>query len=149
MTTIFLSTSELLTDTLKSVGSGSTQLPDFQRDWLWDDERVKRLLVSVLQSYPIGAIMLLQSGNPNINFLPRFIESVNLPNSITPDRLILDGQQRLTSLYQSLFTDKPVITKDGRGQKISRWYYLDLRKCIDPDSDKDEAVISVPEDKII
>lgn len=149
MPTIFHSTSELLTTLLDSIGSGKTQLPDFQRDWVWDDERIRRILASVLQSYPIGAVMLLQTGNPNVNFLPRPIEGVSLNGPINPDRLILDGQQRLTSLYQALCTGKPVITKDTRGNKVKRWYYLDIEKCIDPNSDKEEAVLSVPEDKLV
>lgn len=150
MPTIFHSTSELLTSILQSVGSGLTQLPDFQRDWVWDDERIRRLLTSILQSYPIGAIMLLQTGNPNVSFKPRLVEGVDLDRANTEaDRLILDGQQRLTSLYQALCTKRPVVTRDERGHKISRWYYLDLEKCVDPESDKDEAVLSVPEDKVV
>lgn len=149
MSTIFHSTSELLTTLLDSIGSGKTQLPDFQRDWVWDDERIRRILASVLQSYPIGAVMLLQTGNPNVNFLPRPLEGVSLNGPINPDRLILDGQQRLTSLYQALCTSKPVITKDTKGNKVKRWYYLDIEKCIDPNSDKEEAVLSVPEDKLV
>jgi len=147
--TIFHSTSELLTTLLDSISSGKTQLPDFQRDWVWDDERIRRILASVLQSYPIGAIMLLQTGNPNVNFLPRPIEGVSLNGPVNPERLILDGQQRLTSLYQALCTGKPVATRDSRGNSVKRWYYLDIEKCIDPNSDKEEAVLSVPEDKLV
>ncbi|HPZ43565.1 MAG TPA: DUF262 domain-containing protein [Bacillota bacterium] len=149
MPTIFHSTSELLTTLLDSISSGKTQLPDFQRDWVWDDERIRRILASVLQSYPIGAIMLLQTGNPNVNFLPRPIEGVSLNGPVNPERLILDGQQRLTSLYQALCTGKPVATRDSRGNSVKRWYYLDIEKCIDPNSDKEEAVLSVPEDKLV
>ncbi len=151
MPTIFHSTSGLLTSYLQAVGAGKIQLPDFQRSWVWDDERIRKLLVSILQSYPIGAIMLLQSGNPNVSFKPRLVEGVDLDGAegVQIDHLILDGQQRLTSLYQALCTGLPVITRDGRDRKISRWYYLDLEICVDPESDKDEAIISVPEDGII
>lgn len=57
MPTIFHSTSGLLTSYLQAVGAGKIQLPDFQRSWVWDDERIRKLLVSILQSYSIGAIM--------------------------------------------------------------------------------------------
>jgi uncharacterized protein with ParB-like and HNH nuclease domain len=43
MYTIFYSTSELLTSLLESIKDGKTQLPDFQRGWGWDDERIRRL----------------------------------------------------------------------------------------------------------
>ena len=52
----------------------------------------------------------------------------------------------LTSLYQALCTGRPVATRDGRGREASYWYYLDIEKCVNPESDKDEAVLSVPED---
>jgi hypothetical protein len=151
MPTIFYSTSELLTSLLDSIKSGKTQLPDFQRGWVWDDERIRRLLVSILQSYPIGAVMLLQTGNPEVNFKPRLLEGVKLEQQqqIIPERLILDGQQRLTSLYQALYTGEPVLTKDSRGNEVERWYYLDIEKCIDPQADKEDAVISVPNDKLV
>lgn len=97
MPTIFHSTSGLLTTLLDSIKTGSIQLPDFQRGWIWDDERIQRLLVSILQSYPIGAIMLLRTGNPEISFKSRPLEGVQLNNIPCPDQLILDGQQRLTS----------------------------------------------------
>lgn len=111
-------------------------MPDFQRSWAWDDERIRRLLVSILQSYPIGAIMLLQLGNPNVKFMPRLVEGVDPDGSDTVhiDHLILDGQQRLTSLYQALSTGRPVVTRDGRGRKVSCWYCLDIEKCVDPGS---------------
>ena len=40
----------------------------------------------------------------------------------------MDGQQRLTSLYQALRSGKPVDTMDARGKKLLRWYYLDIER---------------------
>jgi hypothetical protein len=149
MPTIFHSTSEMLKSLLDSVKDGRMQLPDFQRGWVWDDERIKKLLVSILKSYPIGSVMLLESGNVNVKFKPRLVEGVNLNDPPEPQRLILDGQQRITSLYQALYLDEPVKTRNDRGKEIKRWYYLDIGIATDPDADKDDAIISVPEDKII
>ena len=105
MATIFHSTSEMLKSVLDSVKKGRTQLPDFQRGWVWDDERIRRLLVSILKSYPIGSVMLLETGNPNVRFKPRLVEGVELEYATLPQRLILDGQQRITSLYQALYNE--------------------------------------------
>ena len=44
---------------LDDVRTGKIQLPDFQRGWVWDDERIKDLLVSISRSFPVGAIMTL------------------------------------------------------------------------------------------
>ncbi|WP_156972355.1 hypothetical protein [Syntrophaceticus schinkii] len=44
MPTIFHSTSEMLKSLLDSVKDGRMQLPDFQRGWVWDDERIKKTI---------------------------------------------------------------------------------------------------------
>ena len=147
--TTFDSTVESLTDLLSSIGELRTQLPDFQRGWVWDDERIKNLLISISLSYPIGSVMMLQTGNPNVRFAPRSVEGIGNPSQIEPERLILDGQQRLTSLFQSLILRKPVKTKDIKGKEIFRHYYINIDKIIDPDLDREEAIISVPEDKVV
>lgn len=147
--TTFDSTKESLFDLLRSIKEGKTQLPDFQRGWVWDDEHIKSLLASISLSYPIGAVMILQTGNDEVRFKPRPVDGVTLDHPIEPERLILDGQQRLTSLFRSLFSGQPVVTKDLRGRPIKRWYYLDINKALDPTVDREEAILSLPEDKII
>jgi hypothetical protein len=79
--TTFSSDKEALTDLLQSIHKGKTQLPDFQRGWVWDDEHIRGLLASVTMSFPIGAVMMLQSGGKNVRFKPRLIEGVELVRS--------------------------------------------------------------------
>ncbi|MBF0439398.1 MAG: DUF262 domain-containing protein, partial [Magnetococcales bacterium] len=148
MLTTFSSDKEPLHDILRSVSNGKTQLPDFQRGWVWDDEHIRSLLASVSLSYPIGAIMTLQTGGEGVHFHPRTIEGVILSNSIEPDRLIMDGQQRLTSLYLSLFSNTPVATTFNNN-KSNRWYYLDIDKALSPEYDREDAILSVAEDRIV
>jgi hypothetical protein len=113
--TMFDSTKENLLDLLRSLRECKTQLPDFQRGWVWDDLHIRSLLASVSMSYPVGAVMMLQTGNPDVRFKPRPVEGIAPPiPPVEPERLILDGQQRLTSLFQSLLLDKAVLTKDIR-----------------------------------
>jgi uncharacterized protein DUF262 len=64
------------------------------------------------------------------------------------ENLILDGQQRLTSLYQSLFSKKAVATRDARGRSLARWYYIDIRKALANGGDMEEAIFSTPEDRV-
>lgn len=146
--TTFDSTKEGLQDLLKSVRVGKTQLPDFQRSWVWDDDRIRGLLASISLSYPIGAVMLLQAGNPSVRFGPRLVQGVSLPLEIDPERLILDGQQRLTALYQALLSGQVADTTDVRGKPIRRWYYVDIRKALDEPENREDAIISIPEDRI-
>jgi hypothetical protein len=101
--TTFDSTVESLPDLLRSIRAGKTQLPDFQRGWVWDDAHIRSLLASVSLAYPIGAVMMLQAGNPNVRFQSRPVEGASPPSACNLERLILDGQQRLTALFQALF----------------------------------------------
>ena len=139
----------LLQDLLKDIDNGSIQLPDFQRGWVWDDEHIRSLIASVSLSYPIGAVMLLQMGGDGVRFKPRLVEGVEHANKVAPEHLILDGQQRLTSLYLALFSDGPVPTQTDKGEKIKRHYYLDMVKCLDENADRIDAVIGVPADRVV
>ena len=132
---------------LSEAGDGRTQLPDFQRGWVWDDDHVKSLLASISLGYPIGAVMMLQAGGETIRFRQRPLEGAPAPRGA--ERLILDGQQRLTSLFQSLRLDRAVQTRDQRGRKIERWYYIDMRRALDENADREEAVVSLPADRKI
>ena len=85
-------------DILRNVNSGKIQLPDFQRGWVWDDDHIRSLIASISLAYPIGAVMLLETGGDGAHFMPRPVEGVVLNNGQKPERLILDGQQRMTSL---------------------------------------------------
>jgi hypothetical protein len=93
--------------------------------------------------------MLLETGNDVIRFKPTPIEGADKPDLKKPDFLILDGQQRITSLYQTIITEDIVKTRNDKGYKIERWYYIDMQKAMDPEIDLEEAIISVNEKKQI
>lgn len=135
-----------LSQLLEEVNTGKTQLPEFQRDWTWDDNRIRGILASLSQGYPMGAIMRLQYGNPDIKFKYRTIQGVG-EKEVIPDFLVLDGQQRLTSIYQATYSQKPVATKTDKGKEIERYYYLSMEKCMDENEDRLDAVIAVPPDR--
>lgn len=61
--------------------------------------------------------------------------------------LILDGQQRITSLYQAIITNEVVLTRNEKGYEIKRWYYIDMVKAMDSNFDLEEAIISINENK--
>jgi hypothetical protein len=97
---------------LKDVGSGRIRLPDFQRGWKWDVDRISGLLASVSLGYPVGVVMLLETGGSEVEFATRLVSGVEETQAgHEAERLILDGQQRLTSLYQSLASGRVVQTR--------------------------------------
>ena len=135
-----------LKELLDDAETGKIQLPDFQRGWVWDDERIRGLLASVSRGFPVGAIMTLEAGG-EIRLKSRMIEGAEGKGVNAVEAFLLDGQQRLTSLFQSLRHDGPVDTHDNRGRRIKRWYYIDMLAAMDPNGDREDAIISVPEDK--
>jgi hypothetical protein len=138
-----------LAQILDQARAGQLQLPDFQRGWVWDDDHIASLLASISLSYPIGAIMTLQTGNPDVRFKPRPCEGVELDGEVAPEFLLLDGQQRLTSLYLALKSEDPVPTRDAKGKGLLRHYYADLAQCLDALADREEAIRGVPADRTV
>lgn len=124
----FDSTKTSLATLLNDIVVGKIQLPDFQRGWVWDDEHIRSLLVSIARAFPVGAIMLLEAGG-DAKFKARPIEGVELTKAILSklEKLILDGQQRLTSLTQVLMFTQPVQTRDYKKKLLHRYYYIEYR----------------------
>lgn len=126
----FDSTKRPLKDVIKEITEGKIQLPDFQRGWVWDDDHVRSLLVSIARSFPVGAVMLLETGG-DVHFQVRPIENLSFIGSIPePEKLILDGQQRLTTLTQVLALKTPVKTFNEKGKRIDRYYYIDINSVL-------------------
>jgi len=146
--TTFDSTKASLNDLLREIKDGKIQLPDFQRGWVWDDDHIRDLLVSIARSFPIGAVMLLEAGG-EVRFETRPVEGLEdkIPEDRAPEKLILDGQQRLTTLTQALMLDEPVHTRTAKGKRIKRHYYFDIRKAEDAPQALDEAVVAVNENR--
>ena len=145
----FDSTKTRLATLLEDIVNGKIQLPDFQRGWVWDDEHIRSLLVSIARAFPVGAIMLLESGG-DAKFKTRPVEGVDL-TKITPnklEKLILDGQQRLTSLTQVLMFKEPVKTRDSKKKLIERYYYIDIELALLGKENYESAIISIDADRI-
>ena len=146
----FDSTKTSLDELLKDIACGKIQLPDFQRGWVWDDEHIRALLVSIARAFPVGAVMLLENGG-DVRFKVRPVEGID-PKAAPPEKvesLILDGQQRLTSLTQVLKLDKPVDTLDSKKKKLKRYYYIDIERALEGPEYYEEAIFGVDEDRMI
>lgn len=139
-------TNETLEGLLEEAHDGRIQVPEFQRELILEDESIKSLLASVSLGYPIGALTLLQSGNPDVRFNAAPIAGTPSP-SREPERLLIDGQGRMTSLYQVLASGEVVQTQDDQKRPAERWYYIDIHAALDPGADRDDAIISVPESR--
>lgn len=138
-----------LYDLLKDCRSGELQLPDFQRSWVWDEDRIKSLIASVSRAFPVGALMTLETGG-NVDFKPRPVEGApDAAKDVRPRSLLLDGQQRMTSLYQVTLRGQVVETITPKKKRVKRWFYIDIAKALDPSADREDAILSVPEDRVV
>jgi hypothetical protein len=84
---------------LEQIRNAELALPDFQRSFVWDPSATKELIVSIIRSFPAGNLLFLRGGSHV--FVPREVESAPSLNGRKPSALILDGQQRLSSLFQA------------------------------------------------
>ena len=140
-----------LEDLLRMVEEGSAQLPEFQRSWVWDNSKICKLIESISSGFPMGAAMFLEAGGDSIRFKCRTFTGVNLAANVSPEWLVLDGQQRLTTLFQVFKSRKPVETRleTDKDKIVYRYYYLDIQKCLDSNADRLEAIVSVSDKKKI
>lgn len=96
-------TSEPLKFLLAMIHNREMALPDFQRDFVWDPYATDELIESIISNFPAGSLLRIKNGN-QLLFQPRAIEGAPvLVQDSNPSYLVLDGQQRLTSLYQAFY----------------------------------------------
>jgi hypothetical protein len=99
-----------LQEIIKLIDLGELQLPEFQRKYIWYPGDKKALIESIFNGYPIGSLLLLEIDPAKPMFAWSMLDSLTLSNKekifekkkkkSPPKFLILDGQQRLTTLGQ-------------------------------------------------
>ena len=87
-------------DIVKLAGEGSIRIPTFQRSFVWDAADVRRLFDSIYRGFPIGTILLWRQEGPAgvVSFGPITISALHRTDALW----VVDGQQRITSLFGSL-----------------------------------------------
>lgn len=146
--TTFTTNPVALETLLRRCGDGKIQLPDFQRSWVWAEDRILSLIASTSSGFPIGALMTLESKHGSTVFARRPVQGAPAAvKDVTPDELLLDGQQRMTSLYQACMRQEVVETITPKNKLVKRWFYINIKRALQPDADRDDAIFSVPEDR--
>ena len=105
-----MSIQELLND----IRNQDIVLPEFQREYVWTLEQAKQLMVSLYKKYPVGGLLLWKTDDP-----PKLKNVDELPDKLGTVQVLLDGQQRLTTLHMLMSGDIPA-------------YYTDLEIKNDP-----------------
>lgn len=120
-----------LTTLLNGVADGGVLLPEFQRSFDWTDANVKSLLATVLKGWPAGSLLLMD-GAPDFALRP--LEGAP-PRSGDVEYVVLDGQQRLTSLFHALrgFGDQVwVLDASALGASVRDVSVDELEEAIQP-----------------
>lgn len=118
----FKNTVKSLGDFLQLVDRDDVGLPGFQRHFVWGDGDQRALFASVLCGEPIGSVLIQKAGSNASQFAPRSL--AGRPDLKSPNvDLILDGQQRLTTIYNGFGKHGGVVRKGKR-----RMYVLNLAK---------------------
>jgi len=86
---------------LKQIQERELALPDFQRDFVWEPSATQELIISIANNYPAGSLLAIR--NTKNYFAAREVEDAPALNGVQPTYLVLDGQQRLTSLFQAFY----------------------------------------------
>lgn len=101
---------------LNDIKNGDVALPDLQRDFVWKDEDVRLLMDSIMRGYPFGLLLFWNTQFLEVvyrEFVTDYTKGQTFVTKVKPVgqkmRMVLDGQQRLQSLYVAIFG-----TYDGR-----------------------------------
>lgn len=124
---LFTPKSVPLLELLPGIHCHKIALPNFQRPWRWEPERVRELIISVAYRYPAGSLLTMPVISNSFALRPFQGSGDKLKDN--PNLMVLDGQQRLTSLYQALFVRNGVEFREK-----SFHFYLDIPHLMsDPD----------------
>lgn len=116
------------------IEKGLLKIPQFQRDFVWSKEQSARLIDSILKNYPINSFIIWET-KENLKYL-RNIGNIDFP--VTQEdhftSYVLDGQQRITSIYAALNGVK-ITRQDDKKEEDFSTIYIDL------DSNEEDIVI--------
>lgn len=110
--TVFQQVTFTLNGLLEQIKTGQIGLPDIQRPFVWKNVKVRDLLDSMYRGYPVGYLLLWQTG---VEPTHRTIGGEH--KQVAPSLVIVDGQQRLTSLF-AVFTGEEVVRSDFSRERI-------------------------------
>jgi len=137
--------SKKYTDLISEIQKGQIKIPKFQRNFVWSLDKTAKLLDSILKGYPIGTFILWET-NERLNDIKNIgdLELPAIPDGVKV-QYILDGQQRITSLYAAFLGAQ--IQKEGE-KKITNYgdIFVDLEGDIE--NNDDQIVVSEEPERI-
>lgn len=156
---LFKDVSYPLGSLLDSIELGTIGLPDIQRPFVWKNAAVRDLFDSMYRGYPVGALLFWQNAHVGVKANGGAKSIGTAIKQKAPELLIVDGQQRLTSLY-AVLKGRCVVREDYSSEFIAiafhplhevfevadaairrdRWWIPDISRLWAPDTDLFELV---------
>ncbi len=134
---------EKILDLVKKAYEGKVMLPDFQRNFVWERQNIEEFIESLLDNVFVGTFLILKTSKGMEPFKCIFVqgaEKVNPNIKEDPEKIILDGQQRLTSLFYAIYDpDTPL-----KNTELPYVFFIDLEKLAEDNID--ESVFSYPKE---
>jgi hypothetical protein len=97
-----------ISELLDGIRKRDLVLPEFQREYIWTKDQSKKLMSSLTKEYPVGSLLFWKTEKP-----PELKNIDNLPEKLGTIQIILDGQQRLTTLYMLIMGEIPPYYKES------------------------------------
>ena len=117
-------TKEPLKKILDNLSDGKYLIPNFQREYDWNANDINELLISIFSDYYIGNLLLWKTSKENTKALTcQNIEGYK-SEKINSTTIVLDGQQRLTSLYYAFFNPKFNL----KGRKTHVEFFINVKE---------------------
>ena len=110
-----------ISELLDGIRKRDLVLPEFQREYVWTLEQAKQLIVSLSRDYPVGCLLLWKTDNP-----PELKNIKALPEKLGTVQVLLDGQQRLTTLHMLITGDIPSYYTEAEIENDPRNLYVNL-----------------------
>ena len=119
---------------MDDVSSGRLKIPQFQREFVWEIKKSASLLDSVVKGYPVGSFIFWKTRERLRSV--KNIGNLNLPEPAKGDyvNFVLDGQQRITSLFAALKGEK-IVRDTGKEENFAEIY-------IDLEAKEDEKIVT-------
>jgi len=108
-------------EALLSIAKQDLVLPEFQREYVWTKEQAKQLVVSLGRGYPVGGLLIWKTDSP-----PELKNVDKLPDKLGTVMVLLDGQQRLTTLNMLLTGEIPAYYRPAEIENDPRDLYFNL-----------------------
>ena len=133
-------------DLVREIQAGKLRLPEMQRRYVWRAPRVRDLLDSLYRGYPSGSILIWETDSPQPS---RALDVGQVQSSFGGHKLLLDGQQRLTSLSAILRGEQVVVR--GRKRPIDILFNLEhpdnILEFTEVEEDQDDEEIDEVDDQ--